>query len=54
MAAISAFHSQSFLQTLSIKLNVSIRKKGFPFNSGCGVSLQSGFSHYNLVSASNF
>ena len=31
MAAISAFHSQSFLQTLSIKLNVSIRKKGFPF-----------------------
>ena len=31
MAAISAFHSQSFLQTLSIKLHVSRRKKGFPF-----------------------
>jgi len=33
MAAISAFHSQSFLQTLSIKLHVSRRKKGFPFKS---------------------
>ena len=35
MAALSAFHSQSFLQTFSFKLNLSTRKKGFPFKSGC-------------------
>ena len=45
MAAISAFHSQSFLQTLSIKVNVSTHKKGFPFKSGCRIRLQIKFIH---------
>jgi hypothetical protein len=36
MAAISAFRSQSFLLEISVKLNLSTSKKGFPLKSGCG------------------
>jgi len=40
MAAISAFRSQSFLHTISIKLKWSTRKKGFPLKSGCSFNIK--------------